>query len=305
MPFETPVLFVIFNRPETARIVFDQIKKVKPEKLYVVADGPRLNKNDDAQKCNQARKIIEEVDWDCTVIKNFRDTNFGCTRSVSSAVSWFFEKEEKGIILEDDCAVDESFFYFARELLEKYKDDNRIFSINATNFLPQNNFVTDSYYFSRVFHCWGWASWRRAWKYYDLEMKDLDDFVKQQVLKNYYKDKYIIKYWHGTLKNVQRNLDTWDFQAAFIPFKENMLCINPCVNLVSNIGFEENVDATHPISQDEDPRLIMRKINFPLIHPKFIVCNEKADLLETYSHRKIENLNVRIKKFFKRTFKIR
>ena len=167
----SPILFLIFNRPETTKKVFSAIKEVQPPRLYIAADGPRSEQPDEADHCELARTIATKVDWDCEVKTLFRDQNLGIRIAVSQAIDWFFEQEPEGIILEDDCLPDQSFFWFCKELLEKYRNDTRIMHIGGTNFQFGKNRTNYSYYFSRYAHIWGWASWRRAWEYYDEKLK--------------------------------------------------------------------------------------------------------------------------------------
>ena len=166
-----PVLFLIFNRPETTIQVFSAIKKAQPNRLYIAADGPRPEYPDEVNHCKIARTIATNVDWDCEVKTLFRDQNLGCRLAVSQAIDWFFEQEPEGIILEDDCLPNQSFFWFCKELLEKYRNETRIMHIGGTNFQFGKNRTNYSYYFSRYAHIWGWASWRREWKYYDEKLK--------------------------------------------------------------------------------------------------------------------------------------
>ncbi len=172
-PLRTPVLLVIFNRPKTTQLVFEAIRRAKPARLYIAADGPRKNVESDIKNCAEARKIVEQIDWDCAVQTLFRNGNVNCGRGPSSAFTWFFEHEEEGIILEDDCLPSQSFFWFCQELLEYYRDDTRVMHIGGNNFL--NGWKKDndySYYFSRSGHIWGWATWRRAWKMFDFNIKN-------------------------------------------------------------------------------------------------------------------------------------
>jgi hypothetical protein len=174
----TPVLFLIFNRPNTTEQVFEAIAKAKPRCLFVAADGPRTDKEGEAEKCQAVRDIIKRVDWDCEVKTLFREQNLGCKEAVSSAITWFFEQVEEGIILEDDCLPSDSFFSFCAELLEKYRDDKRIMMISGDNFQDGIQRGDASYYFSSVPWIWGWATWRRAWRLYDREMQTFPSFVK-------------------------------------------------------------------------------------------------------------------------------
>ena len=181
----TAVLFLVFNRPETTARVFDAIRKARPPRLYVAADGPRTNRPGEAERVEKVRQIATAVDWPCEVNTLFRKDNIGCKRAVSGAITWFFEKEEEGIILEDDTLPSQSFFWFCQELLEIYRDDERIFIISGYNKQDEWNAEKVDYFFSYFGGIWGWASWRRAWKHFDIEMTDLERYAAQGFFEQY------------------------------------------------------------------------------------------------------------------------
>ena len=165
--FDTPILFIVFNRPYETSYVFETIKKIKPKKLYVAADGPRHNFIDDLSKVNQVREIATKISWECELKTLFNDKNLGCKAGVSRGISWFFDHEKSGIILEDDCVPHQYFFLFCQNILKYYSNDDRVFSITGNNFQNDIKRGASSYYFSKILHCWGWATWRRSWKFYD------------------------------------------------------------------------------------------------------------------------------------------
>jgi hypothetical protein len=274
--FTTPVLFLIFNRPDTTQKVFDAIKKAKPKQLFVAADGPRENKEGEKEKCEQARKIIEQVDWDCKVKTLFRDKNLGCKVAVSSAIDWFFENVKEGIILEDDCLPDQSFFQFCKKMLEKYRNDTRIMMITGTNYFINNIEIKESYFFSKHFTIWGWATWRRAWKHYDINMDAWGKFKKEDQLK-YLTNSFIIKkHFEKTFDLISNNkMDTWDIQWVFTCFFNNGLAIIPRCNLISNIG----VEGTHTIGKVTDSHFLKTYSinNQNLTHPKMVFPNKLYD----------------------------
>ncbi len=171
--FETPILFIVFNRPDTTQQVFNVIKRIKPKYLFVAADGPRPDVPADIEKCKRTRLIVEQVDWDCEIKTLFRDQNKGCGRGPAEAITWFFEYVDEGIILEDDCVPHIEFFKFIPLMLEKYRNESRIFLIIGTNFLGEWRPKKHSYFFSLFAHTWGWATWKRAWKLYDFELNKL------------------------------------------------------------------------------------------------------------------------------------
>jgi len=277
-PLTTPVLFLIFNRPDTTQKVFDAIKKAKTKQLFVAADGPRENKEGEKEKCEQARKIIEQVDWDCKVKTLFRDKNLGCKVAVSSAIDWFFKNVKEGIILEDDCLPSQSFFWFCRELLEHYRDDTRIMIISGDNFQFDRKGGEDSYYFSKYPHIWGWATWRRAWKHYDVNMKNFEEFKKEAQINNVFNIKQQQKYWTKIFQIVyEGKIDTWDYQWAYSCFINNGLCIMPNVNLVSNIGF--GLDSIHTKDKSSIFSEMEAREITDIIHPNFVLADQEADLL--------------------------
>jgi len=265
--FETPVLFLIFNRPTTTQAVFEKIREIKPAFLYVAADGPRPDRIDEAAKCLQTREILRQVDWPCEVNTLFRETNFGCRHAVSSAIDWFFENVEAGIIIEDDVLPDISFFYFCADLLKKYKDDLTVFQINGTNFLTKRPELTASYFFSKYPFIWGWATWKRAWAHYDLEMSDYPKYEHENILKNVLSTRKERRYHLGSFKRIYyRKYNSWDPQWEYAVLKNNGLSITPMYNLSVNIG--TNNQSTHVFLKDSvrDHRRL-ESVDFPLRHP--------------------------------------
>lgn len=279
MPNKTPILFLVFNRPDTTLQVFEAIARYKPSKLYVAADGPRSAKQGEAELCEQTRQIISKVNWPCEVKTLFRETNLGCKVAVSSAINWFFEHEEEGIILEDDCLPNESFFTFCNIMLERYRDDERIMHIAGANFQFGKMRSDGDYYFSRYNHIWGWASWRRAWKYYDVEMRKWPKFKEDNLLNRMFTNKYEAKYWHKIFDLVHKNkVNTWDYQWTFSIWCQGGLTVIPQNNLISNIGFGAN--GTHTSSL-HNPLANMQTVSLNSYNePSFLLCNSDAD---TYS----------------------
>ena len=269
----TPVAFLIFNRPDTTARVFEAIRQAKPPKLLVVADGPRPDRADDIEKCNAARAIIEGVDWDCEVLTDYSDVNLGCKNRVSSGLDWVFGLVEEGIILEDDCVPHPSFFRFCQELLDYYRDDKRIMAISGDNFQFGRNPTEYSYYFSRYPHCWGWATWRRAWKYYDVEMKLWPKIETQKMLSNILQNSKHESFWRNIFKSAYEGmLDSWNACWCFACWIQNGLTIIPDVNLVTNIGF--GPESTHTLGSKSKLANIPAEIMaFPLKHPEFIIRN--------------------------------
>jgi len=275
MRFDTPILFIVFNRPAVTAQVFEAIRKLQPRELFIVADGPRHD--DDQEKCAQVRQIINKVDWDCQVKTLFRDKNVGVKLAGSSAIDWFFSQVERGIILEDDCLPDQSFFWYCQELLERYKDNERIWHISGNNW--QKHQITDSYYFSQIPHIWGWATWRRAWQHYDIAIKDFPKFREEKKITKLFKSKIFQMFWLDVFnKNYLGQDNGWDFQWAFEMFNYGGLAIHPRVNLISNIGF--GTDASHSFdSMSSFANRPSESLDFPLKHPAVIAIDERADNL--------------------------
>lgn len=277
----TPVAFIIFNRPDTTERVFSQIAKAKPSKLLVIADGPRANKQGENEKVAATRAIIERVDWQCEVLTNFSDVNLGCKNRVSSGLDWVFEQVPEAIILEDDCLPDLSFFRFCEEMLEKYRNDQRIGMISGDNLQFGSRRNNDSYYFSRYVHIWGWASWRDRWQgSYDVQLKKWPEVRDGDWLEDIVRNKKEALIWKKIFERIFNNeIDTWDYQWVFANWVQGRLSIVPNVNLISNIGFSR-ADATHTTGDGDEAELPIYPISFPLNHPIVITANLKADEFE-------------------------
>ena len=297
----TPVAFLIFNRPETTARVFEEIRKARPKKLFVVADGPRLDNQKDIEGCTAAREIIDKVDWDCEVIKNYSEVNLGCKKRVSSGITWVFENTEEAIFLEDDCLPHQSFFRYCEELLSYYRSDERIMMISGDNFQDGRKVTDNSYYFSSYSHIWGWASWRRAWQMYDVEMKLWPAIKKTKYLEYWLSNKKAVAHWNEEFQRLYSNkIDTWDFQFLFACWINHGLSILPEVNLISNIGF--GTDALHTGDKNNRASNIpVKEIAFPLRHPELLIRNLEADIYEEENYILLplyRRMGRRIKRFF-------
>ena len=227
------VLFITFTRLDYAKKVLEAISKAQPPRLYIASDGPRPGKVGEKETVEAVREyILEHIDWKCDVKTRFLETNSGgCAQGVSGAVTWFFENETDGIILEDDVVPNQSFFTYCEELLDKYKDNKRIWHIAGD--APIETDIEDSYYFAKIQHCWGWASWADRWKNFSLDISDLP----KNVLEKFSAKPYIQKYWQKIWKELNEGkIDSWDYQWTFIIVNNDGLCINPAHNLVTNIG---------------------------------------------------------------------
>ncbi len=291
----TPILFLIFNRPDTTQQVFSEIRRAKPTKLFVAGDGPREDKENEKEKCRAARDILNGIDWDCQVKTLVRKRNLGCKMAVSSAIDWFFENVEEGIILEDDCLPHPTFFRFCQELLKKYRDDERTMVISGDNFLLGHKRTDYSYYFSRYNHIWGWATWRRAWLHYDGDIRMWPGIRDESWLKDILGDSKTVRYWSNVFRLVYENkIDTWDYPWTFSCWMQNGLAIIPSVNLVSNIGF--GPESTHTKGKSKFANMAVADMDFPLRHPPFIIRDTKADDFVQKTHFDIPNILLRIVK---------
>lgn len=232
-----PVLLKIFNRPENSLKVIRALKAYKPERLYIDGDGPRTP--EESTSVDNARAaVLAEIDWKCSIQTNFASGNIGLRKGMPQAISWFFEQETRGIILEDDCVPSASFFPYCEELLERYADVDSVMHISGCNFQPKSRVYPGSYYFSKFSYVWGWASWRRAWVHYQADVQTYPEFKKLSGLASISKDPMVQAYWDSILtKAVNGQLTTWDYQWTYSIWANNGLSINPSKNMISNIGF--------------------------------------------------------------------
>ncbi len=274
---DKPVLFLIFNRPDYTKEVFEAIRRAKPPRLYIAADGPRFDRKGDQLLCNEARSIANDISWPCDVSTLFRDENLGCRAAVSGAIDWFFDQEESGIILEDDCLPDQSFFFYCSDLLDRYADDSRINSIAGNNFQNTNTANGSSYYYSSYNHVWGWATWRRAWNQFDHNMLQWQKFRDNNGLHSISKDWSFLYYWENTLDAVASGkIDSWAYVWTFTAWLHNGLVCIPEINLVKNIGFGEQ--STHTSNTNSWlANLEISEFKFPFRHPIEIERNVSAD----------------------------
>lgn len=266
---KSAVLFLIFNRPETTAQVFDAIRLARPPKLYVAADGPRADRAGEQERCDLVRQIATRVDWPCEVHTLFQETNLGCKKGVSAGVDWFFRNEEEGIILEDDVLPKPSFFDYCDLMLERFRDDASIGIITGSNLIVNHIKPQSSYLVTNVPLIWGWASWRRAWKSYDVALKSWPSWQKSGELKKMFHGNFLLSsYWADAFNRVYSgNLDTWDYQWLFACWHSKMLTIMPAKNLTDNLGY--GVESTH--TSANKPRFLLESLpedlSFPLKAP--------------------------------------
>lgn len=249
---KTPVAFLVFNRPDTTRRVFDAIAAARPQTLLVVADGPRAHRAGEAERCREVRAIVDRVDWPCEVVKHYADANLGCRHRVSSGIDWVFSQVEEAIILEDDCLPCADFFPYCVEMLTRYRNDQRVMHISGTN-LTANRFSTDdSYFLSRYPLIWGWATWRRAWRHYDVKMRNWPAVKVSPTFSGMFTNEVERRFYFEHFDRFYSDTpDTWDWQWTYTCWCHGGLSITPSINLISNIGF--GVEATH--THDYDSRV--------------------------------------------------
>jgi hypothetical protein len=273
---KTPIAFFVFNRPDTTAAVFARIAEARPERLFVVSDGPRSSVPGEAERCAEVLGIVSRVDWPCRVERSKSDVNLGCGRRVSSGLDWVFAKCEEAVVLEDDCLPAPSFFRFAEELLERYRQDERIGAIGGCNFgAPHDTSVAD-YCFTRYPPPpWGWATWRRVWRRYDFRIPSFDPalydrWIDDEVARRHFRD--------STGRARLGELDTWDFQLAHVLFEGAQLSVVPTRNLVTNLGLGRR-DATHtsPESASSSLRMPLDEVSFPLRHPAAVAPSAEAE----------------------------
>lgn len=302
----TPVLFLTFNRLDTTEQVFEAIRRARPPRLYLASDGPRDSRPGEEEKVKNVREyVLGHIDWECEVKTLFREKNLGCKYAVSGAISWFFENEEMGIILEDDVLPVSSFFPYCEELLERYRDDERIFMISGCNLISNRFTPESSYFFSKCNMIWGWAGWRRSWKHYDVEIKKWEEWKKSGGLRLLFKNNWAAKlHYKKIFTAIQEGLiDTWDYQWTFATWVNDALSIIPSNNITQNIGF--GIDATR--KWDGVPKYVSelstKDMLFPLNHPTKIALNQKADHIY-WTQVKGLNLSSFIKSVLRKLFTI-
>lgn len=260
------VLFLVFNRPDTTVKVFQAIRRAKPFRLYVAADGPRASRDGEFGRCEEVRRIATAVDWPCEVKTLFRKENLGCKRAVGGAIAWFFEHEKKGIILEDDCLPNPDFFRFCEDLLETHEDNKQIFAIQG-NFFGSDNPINSSYVYSKNFYMWGWASWADRWHRVDLDVTDPNAVLSSLKRRWLGSNLVVRKYWSDKLMDqISGKIDSWGYPATFHCFKNQLYNLSPNVNLVKNIGFDGNSTHTRNMWCGQD-HSVFGNMKWPLVHP--------------------------------------
>lgn len=296
------VLFLIFNRPDTTQVVFEEIRKAKPPRLYVAADGPRDSREGEVEVCRETRSIVDSIDWACDVKTLFRETNLGCRAAVSCAIDWFFENEEEGIVLEDDIVPAPEFFEYCDFMLDRYRDQHKVMMVAGFN--PLGAGVESSEcFFSQNPTIWGWATWRSRWKLYDVTMSDWSSRAFMQSMKAklpIYVREYFLDAYRKTKEGL---LNTWDYQWTWRIQQGDGLVVKPVANLITNIG----VTGTHSGAVDKNHyvpwgKLVVSEIRLPELQEvdhqkdaawyKYAFDGQKTRLLMRYIFRKLELLAI-------------
>ena len=318
--FKTPILVIAWKRPEKTKELLNKIKLINPNKVYFACDGPKNKNLDNIIKVEKTRAILLDNDEINYTKYLFSKNNQGCKNGVTNAINWFFENEEEGIILEDDCIPHLDFFKFCEEMLDKYRTDKRIWSITGHNQQDNIQRGNGTYYFSKYPRSWGWATWKRSWLKYDRDIKDWPNIKKSCVLNNQLIYKNELMFWENTLDNIyhHNSPDTWDYQWTLSSFLNSGLTVVPNKNLIKNIGLDD--EATHTFAGKSQTKFNQKKIErniiFPTIHPKYFITDKKADnivdILEysggnklsiKFIRKKIVNIRFKIFKSFKKFIK--
>lgn len=287
---KTPILFLVFNRPELTRKVFQSIRLARPSRLFIVADGARAGRPEEEKACAEVKKIVQAVDWPCEVLTNYSERNLGCKIRVSSGIDWGFRNSEELIILEDDCLPSQSFFDYAEYCLHKYRNDERVGLIAGVNLVPSRYLPTGghSYRYSKFAHIWGWASWRRVWQTYSVHLSDLPATLLE-FKKLYSCSVRDSDYWYQIFERVKNGeINTWDYQLFYTLWKSGQLSVSPNINLVENIGF--GIDATHTTEGKPSWILPASEMTQPFTPPKTFTIEDRADLWESknlFTHPKL------------------
>lgn len=276
---KSAVLLLAFNRPDTTLKVFEAIREARPRRLYIAADGPREDRPGEDQLCAEVRRIATAVDWNCKVSTLFQEQNLGCGRAVTQAITWFFDQEEEGIILEDDTLPDATFFCFCDELLARYRNDERIMAICGGSYFPRYLAPSTSYTYSRLFDPWGWATWRRAWNRNDATLSELDEVVKSGLIEAMDTKRFAFsKNWIDLFQRTKAGeIDTWDYQWTFSILRDAGFVIVPKRNLIFNLGFGDG--ATHTTDVTSKLASLQRHaLEFPLKHPRHLSVAKRRDV---------------------------
>jgi Glycosyl transferase family 2 len=275
----TPVILSVFNRPASTARVFEAIAQAKPRQLFVFADGP--SSAADTDLCAQARAVVEKVSWDCDVKYRYSDTNLGARECYKSGVDWAFSEVDEGIILDDDCVPDPTFFLFSQDMLERYRHQPRVMMICGTNYLGHWKEDCQSYHFSHFGSVWGWASWKRAWAFYDASMSAWGDEKVRERIRDLFANDDVFTFQarrFDRLYGEPQDRHSWDLPWSLARLVHSGLTIVPSVNLVANIG---NIDGRglppdHPLAN-----LDVAPLESPFRSPPVVAVDREYDELHT------------------------
>ncbi len=286
MQLDTPILFLTYKRFGTSELVFESIKRVKPKKLYFVSNAPKNNDLEEFEKILKVRSLINQIDWDCDVKTLFREEYLEVKQSITLSISWFFSLEEKGIILEDDCVPSLSFFTFCQELLNFYENNTEVYSIGGCCFFEDLNLPDNEYRFSKHAYIWGWATWRRAWLKYDLNMVEWPEFKNSNSFKSIFKNILVRYYWIRIFNLVYTSkINTWDYQWLYSIWLNDGITIIPNRNLISNVGFGLDSNFTHD-NNSLEANMKVSEVRFPLNHFEGKIINKlEQEYVEKYIYR--------------------
>jgi hypothetical protein len=289
--FELVFAFIVFNRPLHTQRSFQIIREQRPQRLFIIADGPRAGLNEDAINCSKVREIVENIDWPCKVERNYSPVNLGCKERVNSGLDWVFSHVENAIIIEDDCLPNHDFFMFCKSMLIYYRDDSRIWAITGNNFQDGSTRGDGTYYFSIFNHIWGWATWKRAWLQNDKKMEFWPLWVNTNEWHRMWVNNRDRRYWQRSFESSYLNkIDTWDIGWMANVWYRNGLTVTPNRNLVTNIGFGEG--ATHTKNSDSQFSKMQTFQLGGIVHPCCVFRDIDADL---YVQRKLYNPSIMIR----------
>lgn len=275
MHLAKPIAYIVFNRPQHTHVSFDRIRAQRPTDLFVIADGPRPGHATDADRCTEVREIVGQIDWDCRTHLDFAPSNLGLKQRIVSGLNEVFDQVDEAIILEDDCVPHDDFFEFCTSMLDRYADDERIAAVTGDNF--QNGQVRGdgSYYFSKYNHCWGWATWARAWRHNDPDMSFWPSWRSSESWRAACPDPVERAYWNRIFDRVAADqISTWDYTWTASTWRNGGLTVTPNANLVANIGF--GPDATNTTALQEETGLVAAPLG-EIRHPSSSDVDEVAD----------------------------
>ncbi len=281
MGSRAPVALIIFRRPDLTEKVFQRIAEAKPPKLFIFADGPAPHRLGEAEKCAAARAVVEHVDWECDVVRQYSPSNMGPWKRIASGITFAFQQVEELVVLEDDCLPDPTFFQFCDELLERYRDDERVMHIAGNHFQEQDpRPISYSYSFARHNIAWGYATWRRSWQHFDLALPTWPELRNSDFLDEVVEHPSAVLQYRHIFDQLHANpgeFDGYDWAWSYACWSQGGLSILPAVTLVQNVGF--GPDSTHFQGTTPDPRMAFnaKPISFPLRHPRCIVRDTAAD----------------------------